>query len=149
MCRSPRARAGTAPLLVAALVMAVALAPPAVIPASAATRPTVKLRITVDDGRGHSSVARLSCRGTVSSARGYLRRRAATACRQARRVASLLRSGPSEGICTQIYGGPQTARVRGEIGGRGVNRRFARTNGCEIDEWDRAGVLLPRSNFNP
>ena len=45
-------------------------------------------------------------------------------------------------VCTQIYGGPETARVTGTIDGEKVDRRFTRTNGCEIDDFNRAGELL-------
>ena len=33
--------------------------------------------------------------------------------------------------------------MRGRIGARAVNRRFARRDGCEIADWRRAGLLLP------
>jgi hypothetical protein len=46
-------------------------------------------------------------------------------------------------VCTQIYGGPQTARVRGHVGGAPVNARFSRTNGCEIHRWDNVRFLFP------
>ncbi|MEE1930187.1 SSI family serine proteinase inhibitor [Streptomyces sp. TRM 70351] len=46
-------------------------------------------------------------------------------------------------MCTQIYGGPQTARVTGTWGGRQVDSRFERTNGCEIDRWDAMTPALP------
>ncbi|HSK28020.1 MAG TPA: SSI family serine proteinase inhibitor [Jiangellales bacterium] len=47
---------------------------------------------------------------------------------------------PFDVICTEIYGGPQTATVVGTLAGRPVNAELSRTNGCEIDRWDR---LLP------
>ena len=47
-------------------------------------------------------------------------------------------------MCTQIYGGPETARVTGTINGKKVDRRFTRTNGCEIADFtDAAGLLQP------
>lgn len=49
---------------------------------------------------------------------------------------------PSDTACTQIYGGPSTARVRGDLHGRPVDARFELTNGCEIERWDRNRVLL-------
>jgi hypothetical protein len=45
--------------------------------------------------------------------------------------------------CTQIYGGPQVAEVRGTFDGKAVNARFNRTNGCEIQRWDRVAFLFP------
>jgi Subtilisin inhibitor-like len=56
---------------------------------------------------------------------------------------AVLRPLPQDTICTQIYGGPQTARVRGRVDGRPVDTRFSRTNGCEIHRWDSARFLLP------
>ena len=45
-------------------------------------------------------------------------------------------------VCTQIYGGPLEARVVGTVGGREVDVLFNRTNGCEIDRWDRLAPVL-------
>lgn len=53
-----------------------------------------------------------------------------------------LRPLPPDTICTQIYGGPQTARVRGRVDGRPVDTRFSRANGCEIHRWDQLRFLF-------
>ena len=45
-------------------------------------------------------------------------------------------------LCTQQYGGPQTAVVTGWYLGREVNCRFARTDGCEIARWRAMAALL-------
>jgi hypothetical protein len=66
---------------------------------------------------------------------------AATACAQLTPAA--LRPLPRDAICTQIYGGPQRARVRGRIDGRAVDARFSRSNGCEIHRWDSVRFLFP------
>lgn len=50
---------------------------------------------------------------------------------------------PANTVCTQIYGGPQVAEVRGTFRGREVEARFNRTNGCEIERWDRHAFLFP------
>jgi hypothetical protein len=56
----------------------------------------------------------------------------------------LLISQPREDrVCTLIYGGPQRVRVTGAIDGKRVVRRFARTNGCQIADYDRLAVALP------
>ena len=44
--------------------------------------------------------------------------------------------------CTEIYGGPATARVRGTLAGKHVDARFERTNGCEIARWARNAAVL-------
>jgi hypothetical protein len=105
----------------------------------------VALTITANDGAGHVSTAKLTCRGTSAAATGYLRPRAGAACRRARVLAAFLDvAPPPDRICTQVYGGPQTARVRGRIGSRVIDRRFSRRDGCEIADWTRAALLLPR-----
>jgi hypothetical protein len=50
---------------------------------------------------------------------------------------------PKDVACTEIYGGPQEAQVRGTFKGSPVNARFTRTNGCEIERWDKVEFLFP------
>ncbi|RJU02074.1 hypothetical protein D6T65_05530 [Arthrobacter frigidicola] len=45
-------------------------------------------------------------------------------------------------VCTEIYGGPQTASITGTVDGKPVRARFARTNGCEISRWDAVKEIL-------
>jgi hypothetical protein len=49
---------------------------------------------------------------------------------------------PASAICTQIYGGPQVARVVGFLEGRRVWARFTRENGCQIGRWNRLSPWL-------
>ena len=49
---------------------------------------------------------------------------------------------PADEACTEIYGGPQTARVTGTFRGEPVDAEFDRTNGCEISRWDAHVDLL-------
>jgi hypothetical protein len=56
--------------------------------------------------------------------------------------AEALEPVPSGTACTQIYGGPAVARVRGELHGKRVDAGFDLINGCEIERWDRNRVLL-------
>jgi hypothetical protein len=46
--------------------------------------------------------------------------------------------------CAELYGGPATARVSGELRGESVDARFNRVNSCEIERWDRNRALLGR-----
>ena len=46
-------------------------------------------------------------------------------------------------MCTEQYGGPQTARVTGEWDGEPVDPELSRTDGCAIAQWDALGPLLP------
>jgi hypothetical protein len=43
---------------------------------------------------------------------------------------------PAGALCTQVYGGPQTATVTGTLDGEEVTAMFSRTDGCEIARWD-------------
>ena len=46
-------------------------------------------------------------------------------------------------VCTQQYGGPDTATVAGRWGGRAVDVAFGLRNGCEIARWRSLVGLLP------
>ena len=43
---------------------------------------------------------------------------------------------PTDVMCTEIYGGPQTARITGRWHGRPVSVSLSRTDGCRIAQWD-------------
>jgi subtilisin inhibitor-like len=76
-------------------------------------------------------------RGTISRPANACRRFAAGGWR-------LVAPVPDSAVCTEIYGGPQVARVVGFIEGRRVWARFTRQNGCQIDRWSRLSPwLLP------
>jgi hypothetical protein len=109
------------------------------------TAASVVLSIAFDDGAGARQRATLRCAGGHAAAGGYLSTRGARPlCARARELRSLLARGPVlDRPCTQIYGGPQVARVSGRIAGRRIDRRLTRRNGCEIADWDRAVALLP------
>jgi hypothetical protein len=103
----------------------------------------VQLTIRANDGGGNVEEATLECDGTADAS-GFSGRDPARLCAVAQRLASFLTRVPDpRRACTQIYGGPETARVRGTIEGREVDRRLSRTNGCEIADWDRLALLLP------
>lgn len=55
---------------------------------------------------------------------------------------SLFEPVPGDAVCTEIYGGPEVARVTGTLSGEPVDATFSRTNGCEIDRWDAAALLI-------
>ena len=51
---------------------------------------------------------------------------------------------PPDTVCTEIYGGPQKARIVGTVAGKQVRATFTRTNGCEIGRWNALSPwLLP------
>jgi hypothetical protein len=53
---------------------------------------------------------------------------------------------PGDVACTEIFGGPDTVTIEGEIGGEPVDAKLTRANGCEIERFDQATPLL-RSLF--
>lgn len=67
----------------------------------------------------------------------------AAACDVVDDEADWLREGPDpDRVCTQQYGGPQEAEIRGEIGGEPVEVSVHRRDGCGISDWDRLEALL-------
>jgi hypothetical protein len=49
---------------------------------------------------------------------------------------------PPGTMCTQIYGGAQTATIVGTWRGRRVDASYSRTDGCQIARWDRIVDVL-------
>ncbi|MGW1883582.1 SSI family serine proteinase inhibitor [Streptomyces sp. NPDC001970] len=52
-----------------------------------------------------------------------------------------------DAMCTQMYGGPATARVTGTWHGRSVDATFDRSNGCEIGRWQTLEPVLPTARY--
>lgn len=55
----------------------------------------------------------------------------------------LFRPVDKDAMCTQMYGGPATARITGTWRGRPVDTTVNRKNGCEIARWNALRPLLP------
>jgi hypothetical protein len=49
---------------------------------------------------------------------------------------------PGNVACTQQFGGPQTATVKGTLRGEPVDTTFSMANGCEISRWRDAAAIL-------
>lgn len=45
-------------------------------------------------------------------------------------------------MCTQIYGGPQRARITGSWQGQKIDADFSRKNGCQISRWKALRPVL-------
>jgi Subtilisin inhibitor-like len=101
--------------------------------ASAATDLTIEVWPQGPSGESHTWTL------TCSPAGGSLPD-AEQAC--SRLKAEALQPLPPDIICTQIYGGPETARVRGRIEGDPIDVTFNRVNGCEIHRWDTVAFLF-------
>ena len=56
--------------------------------------------------------------------------------------AVLVERRPDDRICTQLYGGPQLARVTGRIEGRPVDVTVNRADGCGVADWSQLQPLL-------
>ena len=59
--------------------------------------------------------------------------------------ADLLAPLPDDVMCTQQFGGPEQAAIRGTFQSREVDLRYSRANGCEIARWDTLTPLLDAS----
>lgn len=104
----------------------------------AADEPVTELTINVDPGPGKKRRTwTLTCDPT-----GGDHPDAEAACALLAEMERPLAPVPESVACTEIYGGPQTARVTGVLRGEPVDARFDRTDGCEIDRWDRHAALL-------
>jgi subtilisin inhibitor-like len=126
---------------VRASLVAVLLTVTAAASTSAATTATTALRVTywADVVRPTESVTwTLRC----DPIRGSLPRPARACARLAAGGARLFARLPRNIVCTEIYGGPQRARVVGTVNGRRIFATFARSNGCEIDRWRRISPWL-------
>jgi hypothetical protein len=67
---------------------------------------------------------------------------AAAACQSLAKAEDPFKPTPKDAICTEIYGGAQTATVTGTWQGKQINAGFTRLNGCEISRWDQLTPLL-------
>jgi hypothetical protein len=67
----------------------------------------------------------------------------AEACRRLEQMERPFVRPDGQAVCTEIYGGPAVAEIRGTFEGAQVDTTFARTDGCEIALWDRHQFLFP------
>lgn len=102
------------------------------------------LRISVwEDGATNGipdSVRTLRC----NPPRGTLARPARACTKLAASGPRLFAETPRSAVCTQLYGGPQVARIVGTFAGKRISTSVSRKNGCEIARWQRLSPwLLP------
>ena len=99
------------------------------------------LTITVwPNGRDHPArVSTLRCGPTGGTLPGRV-----AACRRLSAVSdNPFAPTPPDAICSEIYGGPQEALVRGTFRGHKIWARFSRRDGCATSRWDRVAFLFP------
>ncbi len=49
---------------------------------------------------------------------------------------------PADQICTEIYGGPEVAKVTGHVGGTEIDTEFTKSGGCEMERYSTMGSVL-------
>lgn len=80
----------------------------------------------------------------AEKATGTVRNPAAACVRLQRLGRAAFRPTPPDAACTEIFGGPSTARITGTFLGFPLWVKLSRSNGCEIARWQRVAFLLPR-----
>jgi len=50
--------------------------------------------------------------------------------------------------CTQQYGGPATATIKGTVRGKSVDLSLSRADGCKISQWTSLAPLLGEAGAN-
>jgi hypothetical protein len=106
-----------------------------------ATSPTTSLRVTYwEDGAVTSKSVTWTLRCDPAS--GSLARPVRACTRLAAGGVKLFGPLRKDMVCTEIYGGPQRARVVGTVDGKRVWATFTRRDGCEIDRWQRISPWL-------
>ncbi len=98
------------------------------------------LQVLVDRGDGSAPEEwTLTCAGVVEGTHPE----AEAACAHLAGLEDPFAPLPDDVVCTEQYGGPETARVTGRWNGEPVDLDLARTDGCLIAQWDSLVPLLP------
>ena len=98
------------------------------------------LQITVDAGNGAGPENyTLVCDGQDGAAHPD----AEAACSHLEAADDPFAPLADDAVCTQQYGGPETASIVGRWEGEPVDLELARSNGCLIAQWDALGPVLP------
>jgi ABC-type glycerol-3-phosphate transport system substrate-binding protein len=86
------------------------------------------LTVTVNDG-SKTKTAQITCNAASDSKE---------CAALAELDAKWLEPTPGNRACTQQYGGPETATLKGTLHDKAVDAKFSRVNGCEIARWNAA-----------
>jgi len=112
---------------------------PAATPAPASSPPSELMVAIHRGGSSPTESYRLGCGTTVPGNHPA----GAAACAHLARLAHPFAALPTDQMCSQIYGGPQTAHVTGRWRGSPVDLRLSRVDGCRVEQWNSLGPLLP------
>ncbi|MFJ3958767.1 serine protease inhibitor [Arthrobacter sp. NPDC090010] len=106
----------------------------------------ISLTVARVDQPGAATVTlRLECRAGKAAA-GSTVPDPAAACALLNSQPGLLGPAQKPGTaCTDLYGGPETARVTGTLNGKPVEAKLSRTNGCSTAQWTALAPLLGSS----
>ena len=105
----------------------------------AISQPENDLQISIDRGDGVAPESyTLVCAGNVEGTHP----RAEQACAHLAGLEAPFAPIPDDAMCTQQYGGPETATVTGRWAGEPVEVALSRTDGCRISQWASLGPLL-------
>ncbi|MDT0278420.1 SSI family serine proteinase inhibitor [Blastococcus goldschmidtiae] len=98
------------------------------------------LQVEIDLGDGAAPETwTLTCVGFVEGSHPT----AEAACEHLKGMEDPFAPLPTDVMCSQQYGGPETARVVGRWGGEPVDLELSRVNGCRIDQWNSLVPLVP------
>ena len=98
-----------------------------------------KLKIVYQESPDSPKVTwTLNCRPNSGTLPGV-----AVACKKLTSLKSPFAKPPADQMCSEIYGGDQTAIITGTWLGKKVIRNYSRVNGCEIDAWESFYPVLP------
>lgn len=68
--------------------------------------------------------------------------KAADACAALAKVKDPFAPVPKDRMCTDIYGGPEVATVKGTWQGRPVDTTFKRNDGCQLHRWSEIAPVF-------
>ena len=98
------------------------------------------LQVEFDRGDGTEPESwTLTCVGIVEGSHPE----AEAACEHLAGMADPFAPLPADRVCTEQYGGPQTAHVIGRWKGQPVDLQLSRIDGCFISQWDSLVPLVP------
>ncbi len=124
-------------LLVARVAIAgIALSSVIPTPAYASLRYKINVTYVAQDGASTKHWT-LQCNPTGGTHKG-----AKKACVALLKVKDPFKSSDPNRICTEQYGGPETANVQGIWNGKKIRANFSKINGCEIARWQKVQALL-------
>jgi hypothetical protein len=109
-------------------------------PDSLAAAGSGRLTVEVDPGDGSPPQTwTLTCNGAGEGTHP----RAEAACAHLQSMDAPFAPLPDDVMCTEIYGGPQTARISGRWQGQPVDLALSRSNGCLTSQWDGLVPVVP------